>query len=75
MWQAGLNQVREKNLVEMSFLEHSFIQQIHKVHGEKRAQERLRELNLPEISLFGAIQTHIWGHRGLAGEEKNLSTD
>lgn len=39
------------------------------------AQERLRELNLPEISIFGAIQTHIWGHRGLAGEEKNLSTD
>ena len=43
MWQAGLNQVREKNLVEMSFLEHSFITQIDKVHGEKRAQERLRE--------------------------------
>lgn len=33
------------------------------------AQERLRELKLPEISISGAIQTHIWGHRGLAGEK------
>lgn len=35
--------MREKNLVEISFLDHSFIQQINKEDGEKQA-ERLREV-------------------------------
>ena len=33
------------------------------------AQERLRELKLPEISISEAIQTHVWECQGLAGEE------